>query len=63
MLYTAVTDGVCILELTVGDSYAAVWCEIPFSLGGGGGGGVASLFSVSSALFEANLLIVKSSVF
>lgn len=60
MLYTAVTDGVCILELTVGDSYAAVWCEIPFSLGGGG---VASLFSVSSALFEANLLIVKSSVF
>lgn len=53
------TDGVCILELTVNDSYVAAWCKILLFLGGG----VASLFSVSSGVFEVNLLVVKSSVF
>lgn len=60
MIYTAVTDGVCILELTVNDSYVAAWCKI--LLFWGGRAGVASLFSVLS-VFEVNLLVVKSSVF
>lgn len=62
MLYTAVTDGVCILELTVDDSYVVAWCEILFFFFFGKGG-VASLFSVSSALFEVNLLVVNVYLF